>query len=117
MDLCLLISEPRWKESFNLTYLEGLGIDMKCPDCGAEMAYGHLYCEKCGREIQIVPDFEPEIENSITETLSTVGEEIEGGSLKDDQGIETAVDIHGLGKRSIKTAAVLSFHRNWEKMG
>ena len=42
------------------------------------MAEGHLYCEKCGAEIQMVPDFEPEIENSITETLSTVAEEIEG---------------------------------------
>ena len=40
------------------------------------MAEGHLYCEKCGAEIQMVPDFEPEIENSITETLSTVAEEI-----------------------------------------
>lgn len=50
---------------------------MKCPNCGSEMAEGHLYCEKCGMEIQIVPDFEPEIENSIIETLSTVAEEIE----------------------------------------
>lgn len=117
MDLCLLISEPRWKESFNLTYLEGLGIDMKCPDCGAEMAYGHLYCEKCGREIQIVPDFEPEIENSITETLSTVGEEIEGGSLKDDQGIETAVDIHGLGKKKHKNRSSSFFSQELGKNG
>lgn len=53
---------------------------MKCPNCGCEMAEGHLYCEKCGMEIQIVPDFEPEIENSIIETLSTVAEEIEGSS-------------------------------------
>ena len=51
---------------------------MKCPNCGYEMSDEHLYCEKCGNEIQIVPDFEPELENSITETLSTVGEEIEG---------------------------------------
>ena len=58
---------------------------MKCPSCGARMKEGHLYCEKCGREIQMVPDFEPEIENSIRETLSSVGEEIEGekGSAKD----------------------------------
>ena len=52
---------------------------MKCPNCGYEMADDHLYCEKCGNEIQIVPDFEPELENSIIETLSTVAEEIEGG--------------------------------------
>ena len=52
---------------------------MKCPNCGCEMEYGYLYCAQCGMEIQIVPDFEPEIENSITETLSTVAEEIEEG--------------------------------------
>lgn len=56
---------------------------MKCPNCGYEMAEGHLYCEKCGKEIQIVPDFEPELENSIIETLSTVGEEI-GGKGKEE---------------------------------
>lgn len=50
---------------------------MKCPSCGKEIEPGHLYCETCGLEIRIVPDFEPEIENSITETLSTVGEEIQ----------------------------------------
>lgn len=55
---------------------------MKCPNCGCEMAAGHLYCEKCGMEIQMVPDFEPEIENSIIETLSTVAEEIEGNAGK-----------------------------------
>jgi len=36
----------------------------------------HLYCERCGAEIRIVPDFEPEIQNSIEETLSTVAWEI-----------------------------------------
>ncbi len=49
---------------------------MKCPNCGCEIEEGHLYCETCGNEIRIVPDFEPEIENSIIETLSTVAEEI-----------------------------------------
>ena len=39
---------------------------MVCPSCGCEMAEGHLYCETCGNEIRIVPDFEPEIENSIS---------------------------------------------------
>ena len=45
---------------------------MKCPHCGHEMPEGYLICDLCGEEIQIVPDFEPEIENSITETLSTL---------------------------------------------
>lgn len=45
---------------------------MKCPNCGKEIKEGYLICEYCGEEIQIVPDFEPEIENKITETLSTL---------------------------------------------
>lgn len=49
---------------------------MKCPNCGFEMKEGQLYCEGCGREIQIVPEFEPEIENSIRATLSSVATEI-----------------------------------------
>lgn len=56
---------------------------MICPKCGSEWKEGHLYCDTCGMEIQIVPDFEPEIENSITETLSTVAEEIEGKASDD----------------------------------
>ena len=50
---------------------------MKCQKCGAEMVSGHLYCDICGAEYQIVPDFEPEIELSIAESLSNISESIE----------------------------------------
>ncbi len=59
---------------------------MKCPECGYEIADDHLYCDRCGKEIQIVPDFEPEIENSIIETLSTVAEQIDGTNASADSG-------------------------------
>lgn len=49
---------------------------MKCPKCGATMKEGKLYCEHCGEEIRIVPEFEPEIENSIRATLSDVATQI-----------------------------------------
>ena len=42
---------------------------MKCPNCNRELKEGQLYCEVCGEEIKMVPEFEPEIENSIEETL------------------------------------------------
>ena len=67
---------------------------MKCPHCGSELKEGYLICEKCGEEIQIVPDFEPEIENSITETLSTLAALQEGEGTQEevpqeDEDIET----------------------------
>ena len=61
---------------------------MNCPNCGHEMLRGHLYCEKCGMEIRIVPDFEPEIENSITEALSTVAGQIENDKTPEEKAEE-----------------------------
>lgn len=49
---------------------------MNCPKCGAVIPDGSLYCEICGEDIHIVPDFEPEIELSIRETLSSLVEDI-----------------------------------------
>lgn len=63
---------------------------MKCPACGTEIVQGHLYCDKCGMEIQMVPDFEPEIEKNITETLSNVAEEIAGTDSPPDKKAEKA---------------------------
>lgn len=58
---------------------------MKCPNCEKELEEGKLYCGYCGYEIQIVPDFEPEIENSITQTLSGIMEDLgEKDSVWDD---------------------------------
>lgn len=50
---------------------------MKCPNCGREMAEGTLYCEYCGEDIHIVPDFEPELELDIQQTISEMAEETE----------------------------------------
>ena len=45
---------------------------MKCPRCGADMKEGQMYCEHCGREIQIVPEFDPALETSLHKALSDV---------------------------------------------
>lgn len=50
---------------------------MKCQNCGADIVEGHLYCDICGEEIRIVPDFEPELEHHMIEALSTMVEDIE----------------------------------------
>ena len=65
---------------------------MKCPHCGNELKEGYLICEECGEEIQIVPDFEPEIENSITETLSTLAALQEGDDTQDISQTEERIE-------------------------
>lgn len=49
---------------------------MKCPKCGEEMPEGSLYCEHCGEDIHIVPDFEPELERSIEQNINNILEEL-----------------------------------------
>lgn len=51
---------------------------MKCPNCGAEMSDNLLYCEYCGEDIHIVPDFEPEIEFNLEQTINGIVEDIRG---------------------------------------
>lgn len=48
---------------------------MICPKCGKEIEDGHLYCEDCGHEINLVPEFETEVENSIAENICGMIEE------------------------------------------
>jgi len=59
---------------------------MICPNCGREIPEGHLYCDFCGQEVRIVPDFEPEVENSITESLSGVAETLTETTSEEQYG-------------------------------
>ena len=45
---------------------------MICPKCGTEIKEGYLYCQTCGEEVIMVPDYEVEIEAGIEETISEV---------------------------------------------
>lgn len=46
------------------------------------MAEGMLYCEHCGEDIHIVPDFEPELEQTIQDILDEMHEDMTGGAAK-----------------------------------
>lgn len=49
---------------------------MKCPHCGSEMHQEQVFCEKCGKERLLVPVFEPEIEDSVAESMSTIAKDL-----------------------------------------
>lgn len=52
---------------------------MKCPNCGAQMKEDSLYCEQCGEDIHIVPDYEPELDNDIQQTIQNIADDIREG--------------------------------------
>ena len=58
---------------------------MKCPNCGFDIPEGHMYCDKCGLEINFVPDFEPEVENEINATLSGMADELNKEDRKKEE--------------------------------
>ena len=49
---------------------------MKCPHCGEDMRQDQIFCEKCGKERLLVPVFEPEIEERVAESMSTIAQEL-----------------------------------------
>ena len=77
---------------------------MNCPKCGHRIEEGMLLCSRCGCEIQYVPDFEPEIENSIQESMSNVAAvmdlEEEDSELDLDLDPDT-LDRYGLGDKDL----------------
>lgn len=53
-----------------------MGVKMVCTKCGAKLKEGYVYCHECGTSIQIVPNFDPLIEDRMDKTLSEIKEEV-----------------------------------------
>ncbi len=66
---------------------------MKCPKCGKELLDGHMYCEDCGEEINLVPEFEAEVEASMAVSIQGILDKAEliqdeERSTRDEEGSE-----------------------------
>lgn len=65
---------------------------MQCPNCKEELKDGNLYCEKCGYEIQMVPDFEPEVDGSILLSLREIQKNAFDETVEDDTNPKAHTD-------------------------
>ncbi len=61
---------------------------MKCEYCGYEIPEGMLYCESCGREVRIVPDYNP-LDDMLTEQIR--------GAINGEDGYEDYLDYGPIG--------------------
>lgn len=66
---------------------------MQCEKCGTEIEEGKLYCEKCGHGIQMVPDYNPELEERIAKTLEKLVHEEFGNYRVSQQEEKTKIHI------------------------
>lgn len=79
---------------------------MKCPNCGEELKEDYLYCEKCGADIHIVPDFDPTIEYNIHKNLAGIVEEVaQQTNSQDNREMDVKKNINE--KRHCKTLLIL----------
>lgn len=62
---------------------------MKCPKCGKELNDGHMYCEECGGEVNLVPEFETEVEESIATSIKSV---VDKAEIAENDSIENTGD-------------------------
>ena len=61
---------------------------MKCPHCGSEMKNEQVFCEVCGKERLLVPVFEPEIEETVEQSMSDIVKEIDPDAANSDTAEE-----------------------------
>lgn len=81
---------------------------MICPVCGKEIPEGHMYCDECGKEINFVPDFEPEVENVINATLSGVADELNKEEKRKLQRLEKRKKFFSALKKKSTTILIFS---------
>ena len=79
---------------------------MQCPNCKEELKDGNLYCEKCGYEIQMVPDFEPDVDGSILISLRDIQKNV----------LEETQDNQSIQKEQIKLSQRMKNYQKEHKM-
>lgn len=71
---------------------------MQCPNCKKELKEGNLYCEYCGYEIQMVPDFEPEVDAKILSSLKDIQKEMNIASKEEEKNESFLFKLKQYGK-------------------
>ncbi|MCR4738733.1 MAG: chitobiase/beta-hexosaminidase C-terminal domain-containing protein [Lachnospiraceae bacterium] len=69
---------------------------MRCPRCNTQIKEGYLYCQECGHEIRMVPDYEVELDTIIDEGVSDVAQIVAGQDDEKKPGKEPEIPAETL---------------------
>lgn len=76
---------------------------MKCTKCGSEIKDGQLFCDVCGEEVRIVPDFDVTIDDKLKLSLTGVLDDINDSVLNSNADTkEIKVDDVSVTKEIVK---------------
>ena len=75
---------------------------MKCPHCGGEMLPEQVFCEHCGKERLLVPVYEPEIEESVAESMHNIMDDLGGNTPNQNHTKEntSSNNVNGVNRTS-----------------
>ena len=75
---------------------------MKCRYCGHEIPDGVLYCENCGKEVRIVPDYNPLDDILAQEIVGSINGEPTGLDLSDTERLRRTASQRRTTGRTIR---------------
>ncbi len=65
---------------------------MECPKCGTDIPEGKLYCPSCGYAVQIVPDYDADLEDNLDSASSDIAGTVNRIDVSDSTTAEYDID-------------------------
>lgn len=84
---------------------------MKCRYCGHEIPDGVLYCENCGKEVRIVPDYNPLDDILAQEIVGSINGEPTGLDLSDTERLRRTASQRRTTGRTMRGAGTMTEDR------
>lgn len=84
---------------------------MKCRYCGHEIPDGVLYCENCGKEVRIVPDYNPLDDILAQEIVGSINGEPTGLDLSDTERLRRTASQRRTTGRTIRGTGTMTEDR------
>lgn len=86
---------------------------MKCPHCGAPMTDEQVFCESCGKERQLVPVYEAEIDETLKDAISSIAVDL--ANTQEIKPIRVISEPDPVSGRNVPEGTEEQFNKNYTK--